>query len=154
MKNSTFIYFVVWSYIYTYLLEFQKELHNFQTPYWLRELEIQAGTPHPHPHPALPCQVARETVWRHRPPVATLGNCLARPGFTLPLVSLETVPNRALNLAWPSLPWSLPPFQPLTGWAWACLWKFPWISNRFSLSWHVSSRLGAINLGQSFQTGS
>lgn len=150
MKNSTFIYFVVWSYIYTYLLGFQKELHNFQMPYWLRELEIQAGT---HP-PALPCQVARETVWRHRPPVATLGNCLARPGFTLPLVSLETVPNRALNLAWPSSHGVCLRFSHWPAGHGPALWKFPWISNMFSLSWHVSSRLGAINLGQSFQTGS
>ena len=130
MQNSTFIYFCCLSLIYTYLLGFQEEHHNFQMPY-LRNWKLQPdSTPLD-----LPLLVARETVWRHRPPVATVGKCSAGPGFTLSshCLSLSLHSQCFFNnsskvgsepcLAEP--PMELASLSATDGWAWGCPLKAP-----------------------------
>lgn len=98
--------------------------------------------------------VGRQTVWRHRPPVATLGNCLAMPRFTLPSQQWFS-PNRLKDCSHPC--WAEPLREPFSQWLAGrgpVLRKPLWISYTCAPSWHVSNRLGTINLEQSFQTGS
>lgn len=94
-----------------------------------------------------------ETVWSHRPLVAALGKCLARPGFTLPS-HRSFLQEQVQRLLWTLLGTASNrvyiPFSPWPTGRGPAFWKLPWVSSMLASFWHVSNGLGIIKPGTKF----
>lgn len=106
-------------------------------------------------HWAVRVLVGRETVGRHRPPVAHLvivSHALVHSFFPWSFPHVQ-----AHRLLWPWLGRASRDSTSLPANDWRAGRGLPlessWISYRSAPSWRVSNRLATINLGQSFQPG-